>query len=284
MADELQLERQIQSIEGLRNVIYSMRSLAATYLTRAERKLDGVRAYARTVGAGIADCLAGRDIEPPPAATGSVAVLAIFSEQGLCGRFNEILAEHARDLAGELDQPAFLTLGKRGPSLIRRHGLRLAEAFPSVSSPDDLDTVIHRAARLLIQQFEAGHFRQFYVLYAGYLSPGKIEPRHERILPLDLTPWRDAASAKQTPPRLHLPRLELLRRFVNEYAFVSLLRALAESLAAENGMRLQSMEGAKSNIDDTLNDLRQHARIARQNAITDELLDLIGGTEALRDT
>ena len=69
---------------------------------------------------------------------------------------------------------------------------------------------------------------------------------------------------------------------MHEYAFISLERAMTESLAGENGMRLQSMEAAKGNIDDTLADLQQQERIQRQNDITEELLDVISGAEALK--
>jgi F-type H+-transporting ATPase subunit gamma len=282
VADERQLQRQIESIDGLRDVIYSMRSLAATYLRRAEDRLDGVRAYAQTVGQGIADCLAGREIHPPQTGPGEIAVVAFFSEQGLCGRFNEVMAEAARDHDRPLDHPAFIAVGRRGPPLLHRHGLRVEASLRSVSNPEDTGAVIHHIAEAILAGYEAGRFLQCYLLYAGYLSPGSIEPRLERILPLDLTPWRSAGRQEHAPPRMGMPRLDLLRRLVNEYAFTSLARAFTESLAAENGMRLASMEGAKSNIDDTLDDLRQKARIERQNVITQELLDLVGGTEALR--
>jgi len=283
MADERQLQQQIDSISGLRNVINSMRSLAATYLNRAEHRLDGVRAYNQTVGQSIADTLAGHDIRPPPA-QGKTVVMGLFSEQGLCGRFNEVLAERAREIDQELNQPAFLAIGRRGAPLLRRHELAVAGSLPSVSSPDDIDLVVHRTARWLTEQQEQGHFAQFYLLHARHLSAGEIGPRLERILPLDLQRWRQNAPAPTSPPRLGLPRLDLLNRLVQEQAFITIIRALIESIAAENGMRLKSMEGAKSNIDDTLQDLRQKSRIARQNAITDELLDLVSGTEALRES
>lgn len=284
MADERELQRRIDSIDGLRNIIYSMRSLAATYLHRAEEKLDGIRAYTGTVGAGIADCLAGREIDLPESSGGETAVLAIFSEQGLCGRFNEILAEEAVRVNERLGGPAFLVVGRRGRSLLARHGLRVAGALSSVSSPDDIDSVVHDAAAILLKSHEEGAFVQFHLLYARYRSPGRIEPTAERILPLDLSPWRGRAGQGELRPRLGMPRRALLRHLVDEYAFASLVRALTESLAAENGMRLTSMEGAKSNIDDTLEDLRQRARIERQNAITEELLDLVSGTEALEES
>ena len=90
--------------------------------------------------------------------------------------------------------------------------------------------------------------------------------------------------SRTAPPRLALPRVGLLWELVHEYTFISLYRAFTESLAGENGMRLQSMEAAKTNIDDTLEDLQLQASIQRQNEITEELLDVVSGAEALKQS
>jgi F-type H+-transporting ATPase subunit gamma len=275
------VEKQIDTIEGLRDIIHSMRSLAATYLNRAEERLDGVRAYADTVGRAIEDCLYGREIALPEEKEGGAAVLAFFSEQGLCGRFNEIMAEAAATHAAETGRPRFIVVGRRGPALLRAHGLDVLSELPSTTSPDAVDAVIHAITRTVLELHGRGAVAQLYLLYARYLSPGRIEPRFERVLPLDLSPWREAESRRAAPPRIALPRLELLNECVNEYAFISLYRAMTESLAGENGMRLQSMEAARTNIDETLAELQQQARIQRQNDITEELLDVVSGAEAL---
>lgn len=282
MSNRRQIERQIQTIEGLRDIIHSMRSLAATYLSRAEERLEGVRAYADTIGRAIEDCLFGREIRLPESEARSTAILAFFSEQGLCGRFNEVMAEAAVKHGRTVDDPRFIVVGKRGPTLLQREKLRILAELPSTTSPDGVDAVIHEIAKVVLQLRGKRAFAQLYLLYARYLSPGRIEPTFERVLPLDLSAWRDAEQARTAPPHLALSRVGLLWELVQEYTFISLYRAFTESLAGENGMRLQSMEAAKSNIDDTLDDLQLRARIQRQNDITEELLDVVSGAEALR--
>lgn len=282
MASRREIERQIQSIEGLENIIHSMRSLAATYLGRAEERLDGVRVYAGTIGRAIEDCLRGRDIALPNNEGKNTAILAFFSEQGLCGRFNEVMAEAAAKSAATVESPQFIAIGRRGPALLRRGELDILAELPSTTSPDGVDAFIQRIAKSVFTLHQRGAFAQMYLLYARYLSPGRIEPRFERILPLDLSPWRTAEYARTSPPHLALGRLQLLRELVNEYTFITLYRAFTESLAGENGMRLQSMEAAKSNVADKLEELRLHERIQRQNEITEELLDVVTGAEALK--
>ena len=238
--------------------------------------------YVETVGRAIEDCLRGRDIALPESEGRRTAILAFFSEQGLCGRFNEVMAEAAIKGAAGITAPSFIAVGRRGPALLRRADLEILAELPSTTSPDGVDAFIQRIARSVFTLHQEGAFAQMYLLYARYLSPGRIAPQFERILPLDLTPWRKAEDAHPNPPHLALPRLQLLRELVDEYAFITLYRAFTESIAGENGMRLQSMEAAKSNIEDTLEELRLHARIQRQNEITEELLDVVVGAEALK--
>jgi len=282
MAKGQEIQRQLQTIEGLRDIIHSMRSLAATYLGQAERRLRGVRVYADTVGRAIEDCLFGREVRLPESETTGTAILVFFSEQGLCGRFNEVIAEAAAERARSVNEPRLIVVGKRGPGLMQRLELPVLAELSGTTSPNNLEAIIHGVARLILDLKARDAFAQLYLLYGKYLSPGRMEPTFERVLPLDLQQWRAGESGGTSPPRLALPRIGLLWELVNEYAFVSLYRALIESLASENGMRLQSMEAAKSNVDETLTDLELQVRIQRQNEITEELLDVVSGAEALR--
>jgi len=276
-----QLEKQIATIDGLRDVIHSMRSLAATYLRRAEERLSGLRAYADTVGRAIEDCLFGREIALPEPEAGGAAILVFFSEQGLCGRFNEVIADAAAERAKVIGARRFIVVGKRGPALLRREKLEVIAEMPSTTSPDGDDVVIHAIARTVVGLRDREAFGELHLLHARYLSPGRIEPAFERVLPLDLSQWRDPLAPRRTQPHLALSRLDLLRELVSEYTFITLFRAMTESLAGEHGMRLQSMEAAKGNIDDALEELQLQSRIQRQNEITSELLDVVSGAAAL---
>jgi len=282
MASRREIEKQALTIEGLRDIVHSMRALAATYLSQAERQLDGVRSYADTIGHAIEDCLVGRELRLPDRAATGTAVIVFFSEQGLCGRFNEVMAEAAEKDTGSEEHVQFIAVGKRGPGLMRRRSLPILAELPGTTSPNGVDNVIHGIARLVLDLLGRGAFARLCLLYAKYLSPGRIEPTFERVLPLDLSQWREAGETRTSPPRLALSRLALIEELVNEYTFISLYRALTESLAGENGMRLQSMMAAQSNVDETLDDLQRHARIQRQNEITEELLDVVSGAEAQR--
>ena len=83
------------------------------------------------------------------------------------------------------------------------------------------------------------------------------------------------------PPLTYVPRAVLRRRLVEEYYFIRFYWAFLETVASENSVRLQSMEAARANIEDSLADLESRRRILRQNEITEELMDVISGAEAV---
>jgi len=174
-----QIEKKIKTIDGLRDIISSMRSLAAIYLGQAEERLEGVRAYADTVGRAIEDCLFGRYIALPQDRDTGNAILAFFSEQGLCGRFNEVLAETASDFARTVNAPAFIAVGRRGPPLLRRGGMDIAAELSSTSSPSGQDAVIHNIAHTVIELLSGDRFGSLHLLYAAETTASR--PACQRV-------------------------------------------------------------------------------------------------------
>jgi F-type H+-transporting ATPase subunit gamma len=277
-----QIEQQLATIDELRDIIHAMRSLAAIYLKQAEARLRGVRAYREAVTGAIADALRCLDEVPAPQRSGRAGIVLLGSEQGLCGRFNEIVAEGGLEQARQLGDAAFIVVGRRVAGNIERAGGRVVTVVQSNSSPEAAPVVIRRVAAEAFRRYTEGEFARLFLVHAVYLSPGRIGTQLVPILPFDYAAWRPKAGEAARPgPAMALDPRELLASLVEEFYFIALYQAFVESLAAENGTRLQSMEAAKQNIDRTKEQLRQRARQLRQDAITDELLDVIAGAEAV---
>jgi len=277
-----QLEQQIETINELRDIIHAMRSLAAIYLKQAEGQLRGVRAYREVVTGAIADAVGCLDEVPQAERSGRTCIVVLGSEQGLCGRFNEIVAEAAVERGRELGGTDFIVVGRRAVGNVERAGGRVVSVVQSNSSPETAPIVIRRVATEAYRQYTRGDYGRLYLLHAIYGSPGRIDTQLVPILPMDYSAWAPQLGAPaNAPPAMTLPPDELLAALVGEFYFVALFQAFVESLAAENGMRLQSMEAAKQNIDDTKEALRRRAQQLRQDEITAELLDIISGAEAV---
>ena len=277
-----QLEQQIETINELRDIIHAMRSLAAIYLKQAEAQLRGVRAYRRVVTGALGDALRSLDEVPQTDRTGRACILLLGSEQGLCGRFNEIVAEAGVAHARKLGEAVFLVAGRRASANVERVGGEVISVIASSASPEAAPSAIRRVAAEAFRRYMRNEFGRLYLVHAVYLSPGRITTRLVPILPLDYSAWQPKPGEPITPrPAMTLAPRELLASLVEEFYFIALYQAFVESLAAENGMRLQSMEAAKQNIDDTKAALRRRAQQLRQDEITAELLDIIAGAEAL---
>ena len=173
-------------------------------------------------------------------------------------------------------------VGRRVAGNIERAGGEVVTVVNSNSSPEAAPVVIRRVASEAFRRYTEGEFARLCLVHAVYLSPGRIGSQLVPILPFDYTAWQPKPGEPAKPrPAMTLEPRELLASLVEEFYFIALYQAFVESLAAENGMRLQSMEAAKQNIDDTKAQLRARAQQLRQDEITAELLDVISGAEAV---
>ena len=309
-----QIEQQIRDIRGLREIVQSMRTLASTYLKRAEEQLHSVRLYHETVvqalsvalgayGKGVRDLPAKvPDTLKPSAAPEAIVLFA--TEQGLCGRFNEVMVDALRRCLAERPHARTVVLGQRGRGVAENAGIPVFRSYPAVTSPDGIPGAIRRTAEELYRLYAEGTVSAIYLLHAVHRAVGRFDENFERVLPLDvlasgmterrqetvesreerkahLSPLSSLPSIFRQPPLTYVPKGVLRRRLVEEYYFIRFYWAFVETVASENSVRLQSMEAARANIEDTLADLESRRRILRQNEITEELMDVISGAEAV---
>jgi F-type H+-transporting ATPase subunit gamma len=270
------LAARIESLEELRDLIRALRALAASRVQEAQGALQGIRAQVAIVEEAIAEgaCLLPGD-GGGAAAHDAGVLLVVCSEHGFVGGFNDRLldrAEAERDGARDPGH-ALAVIGRRGGQAAEERGLDVAWCVPMATHVDGVLGVTRRVADRL-----AGVSRAR-VIYGAYRRGGQFEITAADILPLD--PALLARAAGRSPPLHHLAPDLLLRRLAEEYLFAEITRAAMESLASENGARLRVMEAANHNIADKLDDLRRREHSLRQEVITEELLDVVTGAEAI---
>jgi len=214
-----------------------------------------------------------------------VRAIVFGSDQGLVGQFNDVLADHVASTLGPLPgEKKVWAVGDRVRLRLADAGLTPVGLF---TVPNSVNGITRLVGQILVEsQTDRGHgeIAQFYLFHNSPRSRAAYEPVSQRLLPLDET-W--ALKLAQLPwPTGNLPevigtREQTLRAFVREYLFVSLFKACAESLAAENGSRLAAMQRAEKNIDDQLENLNQTFHRLRQSSIDEELFDVVSGYESL---
>ena len=285
------LSRKISGAKDLEGVVRSMKALAASSIGQYEKAVQSMDEYLATVKLGLAVCL--RRAGPVAAAASrrtqqeeSIGAVVFGSDQGLVGRFNEVLVEFAvaklKTLPGKLTR--IWGVGERAQVLMADKGL--GQVSP-VSVPTSVSAITSLTGQILVEieaAREQGDVKTVYVFHNQPKSGATYEPVGKRLLPLDHS-WQDKFAATPWPTKV-LPEVidgvpQTLQAFIREYLFVLLFQACSESLTSENASRLAAMQRAEKNIENILEDLSRTLHRLRQESIDEELFDVISGFEAL---
>ncbi|KAF0866606.1 F0F1 ATP synthase subunit gamma [Pseudomonas sp. LD120] len=287
------LRRQIASAADLKSVVRVMKASAASAIGQYERSVAALADYSRTVELGLGVCLrsvessATRPLMRPRRTTENLVHAVVFgSDQGLVGRFNEVVIDYALSrLAGA---PVKLwAVGERVHERLLDEGLPVQGLFAVPGSVEQITGLVGQMLQQVpISDSASSGESQSTTLILLYNRPSDTgyTPVSQRLLPLDEhwqqqlvdTPWPTA----QRPETLS-NNVQTLRAFIREHLFVSLFRASAESLASENASRLAAMQRADRNIGELLQVLSANFHRLRQASIDEELFDVISGFDAL---
>ena len=282
------LRRRIQSTETLLSVVRTMKVLSMTSIHQCEDAVASLTDYDRTVRLGLQAAMRHRPRGAPLPAGGGARVGAIVfgSAWGLCGRFNEQIAAHTQARLDErVDaQVHVLALGDLVGGRLEDVGYPPAR---TLAAPDAVEQITARVQDLLLEVERwraAQHIRDVLLFYNETGPATSFAPTMQTLLPLDQR-WLERLEAKPWPTRM-IPifRMDwepLFAALIRQYLFVSLYRAFAESLASEHTSRLTAMQVAQDNAEERLEDLQHRFHRRRQSAITEELLDITAGSEAL---
>lgn len=282
------LRRRLDTAESLHSLVRTMKALASVSIRQYEEATRSLSEYSRSVELGLQIAL--REHRPalwPGEPEGRHLGSVVFgSSQGLAGRFNDQVARLA---AGRIRQlaPERLSLLAAGP-FVGEH-LEAAGHPPDrqLELPSSVGAIAASVQELVLEVEAWRHERDVdrVVLFYNTRSTGaRFSPHAQRLLPLDVEWLADLARRPWAGPSLPTHRIAIERLFgalVREHLFVASYRAFAESLAAEHASRLAAMQAAERNIEERLDDLRQLYQHRRQSAITEELMDITAGFEAL---
>jgi F-type H+-transporting ATPase subunit gamma len=285
------LRRKIDSAADLQSVVRTMKAVAAASIGQYERSVSALADYDRTVELGLGACLrdsgpAALTVESRGQADAEVIGAVVFgSDQGLVGRFNEAVADHAvKTFAALPGKPQVWAVGERVHARLADAGLPPIGLFAVPSSVQAITSLVAQIQIESEAQRAKARYSRLYIFHNRPRARALYEPVSQRLLPLDAQ-WQQGLAAVLWPagklPGILGSGTATLRALIREYLFISLFRACAESLASENASRLAAMERADRNIDELLADLRETFHRVRQSGIDEELFDVVSGFEAL---
>jgi F-type H+-transporting ATPase subunit gamma len=285
------LQRQIAGAAQLKTVVRTMKAQAAANISQYERSVSALADYQRGVESGISAVL--QRVESRALLTelrrtkpgSSLGAIVFGSDQGLVGRFNDVIGDYAVQTLATLHRPATIwAVGQRVQD-------RLADANHEVEGlfavPASVGAVASLVGQILLQ---TEHLRsqspgaELYLFYNSRGPGATYAPISQRLLPLDAT-WLAEQMEHHWPTRSVPDMLgELtttLQALIGEHLFIGIFRACAESLASEYASRLAAMQRAEKNIGDRLEGLNATFHRLRQSSIDEELFDVISAVEAL---
>ena len=286
------IKRRIRSVRNTRKITKAMELVAGARLRRAQARIEAMRPYAdRMLELMVGTARASTSVRGLPLLerreVRNAAVLALTGDRGLAGAFNAQILRHVfaleRRLRSEGVQVRWLVSGRKGASTLRFRRYELSKSWIGFSDKpaySDAQAIAHTIAEL----YTEGEVDQVYVVYNHFESPLVQRVVEQEILPipehvLEAGDDRDAAMSGDF---IYEPEPEeILARLLPVYVETELFRALLESAASEQGARMTAMRNASKNAAELIDTLTLRMNRARQAEITQEILEVVAGADAL---
>ncbi len=275
--------KRISSVRSTQQITKAMKMVSAAKLRRAQEAAESARPYATRLGELLASVAAGVDEGAHPflqaGAEGKPAELVLItSDRGLCGGYNTNLIKAAEAfLRSEQGRDAtIVTIGRRGHDYFKRHHADRITAR-HFNCPFDL-TLARQVAAEVSRRFVEGEVGSVWIVSSKFRSAISQAPALQQLLPVERTAVDEGATDYVFEPKAEALLGTLLARYVDTKIF----QAFLEANASEHGARMTAMDSATRNASEMIGRLTLQMNRARQAAITTELMEIVGGAEALK--
>jgi F-type H+-transporting ATPase subunit gamma len=292
------LKIRIDSVKSTQKITSAMKMVAAAKLRKAQMSAESARPYAERmeamVGAlaksfdgvqGAPELLAGNGKDEKH------LIVLVSSDRGLCGGFNASIGRFARNKIAELKQAGksvkVLCLGRKGRDQVRRDfGDAILDTVEDLTKNGAQYNDANNLALRIRTMYEEGEFDVCTVIYNKFISAITQEVTPLQVIPFAVAQIEDTAKEAQDDELKALYEYEpseeeILEDLLPRNLSVQIFRAMLESFASEQGARMAAMDNATRNAGDMINNLTLTYNRARQAAITNELIEIISGAEAL---
>jgi F-type H+-transporting ATPase subunit gamma len=290
MATQQDIARRIRSVRNTGKITKAMELVAASRLRRAQARIEGLRPYADrlqqlTVEVAAATSHAHGQPLLERREVKSVAVLALTADRGLAGAFNANVIRRSLGIASEHRQAGrqvhWLAVGRKGGSSLRFRGQELEASYTGITDRPkyaDAGAIAERVAELYIE----GEIDLVVMVYNRFVSALTQRVEAVDVLPVPEEMLTDEEPEPIQGAYLEEPdRSEILARLLPTYVEVTIYRALLESTASEHGSRMTAMGNASENAANLIDSLTLAMNRARQAEITQQILEVVAGADAL---
>jgi len=300
MAHVRELKRRIKSIRNIAQVTRAMQMVATTKMRRAQEQALATRPYAAKswqilthLAAQHIDIALLHPLLARRATINRTGIVLITSDKGLCGAYNTNVLRTAIHFIGGLGRPVrLITIGRRGREFMLRHGGQVVADFSEMLPPRPSSLDVAPIARAVIDDFQSGRYDEVYLIYTEFINTLSQRPIVRSLLPIQPIELEErSVMAKYLSPDVTRITGEyiyepdpgsILGKMLPSFTELQVYQAVLEALAGEHSARMVAMRSATENAKSLLDHLTLSYNRARQEAITKEMLDIAGGSEAFR--
>ncbi len=286
MANLRELRKRIASVKNTQKITNAMKMVSAARLRRAEEAIKAARPFADKMR-DVLMSLAARinpgahpllEVRPPKKAL----LILITADRGLCGAFNANLSRRSEAFMREMNEKGIqvdmINVGRKGNDYFRRRKVNLVGTFINVMNNVTYE-LSGKVVSLAVEKFTTGEYEEVYLLFNSFRSAVRQVLTLRKLLPV--TPEEEGW--KRRSEYLYEPSEEaLLDSILPRYVQTQIFTGMLDSVAAEHGARMTAMEAATSNAEDMIYRLTMKLNRLRQESITTELMEIVGGAEALK--
>ncbi len=286
MAEQMQdIKRRIKSIGSTERITNAMKLVSAAKLRRAKAVYEHSRMFLNRIIESIDEAYDNGASVPEDYLLGSREIkttcyVVITSSTGLCGSFNgNIIREVEEEIKATDSRPVLVTIGSKGREHFVRQSVEVL--FPHDESADSLQFQdIKALTEPLIEKYHNKEIDEIRLVYTSYINTLKQEPVSRRILPVDMNEHQSSAQTSMAMMEYEPSADAVFDYLASKYLELALYSAAIESSTCEHAARRQAMENASDNASDMLSALQLKYNRARQSQITDEIIEIVSGSEA----
>lgn len=283
------IRRRIRSVQSTMKITRAMELIAASRILKAQQRVEAARPYAEQLTSAMEDvarqtgALVHPLLEERPDPK-RAAILVITSDRGLCGAYNANVIRRAERLMarlrGEGVEPVLYVSGRKGQSYFRFRGIPVTRGWSGASEVPSYSRA-EEVGQVLIGAFAQGEVDAVHAAYTDFRSAFTLRPIDNRFLPIAPEEVRGAPGEPSSEYIFEPAPGEILDALLPRYVTAKIFHAMLESAASEHAARRRAMKAATDNAEDLIRRLIRVANQARQAEITTELMEVVGGAEAL---
>lgn len=288
MASLKEVKERIKSVSSTQQITKAMKMVAAAKLRRAQDRIVQLRPYSEKLAALLANVSSGSSEEGMTTFSQErevkrVLIVPVSSDRGLCGAFNSNIVKASRNLinSDELNgvEIEILPIGKKSYDNFRKRGYPMVDKFWSVFGDLTFDNV-REAAEYAMDAFVEGKYDKVYLVYNEFKNVATQIVRKEQFLPI-LEIEKDETVTTNVDYIYEPSKDFIIEELIPKSLKIQFYKSVLESNASEHGARMTAMGKATDNAADLLKELKLTYNRTRQAAITKEILEIVGGAEAL---